>query len=158
VHVVRGGLSNELTAQGPHLLKPRCDVAHDRGDTDHPAGIVGKRHDYELDGDPRSILAHRRDRQDLSISVARLSGAHRGAKALPMPLPQPCRDDDVERTAECFRLREAKYTAGTPVPQADDTFGIGVDDSIGNAGHETVGELRRIKLHVSSELSTNVAS
>ena len=66
-----------------------------------------------------------------------------------MPLPQACRDCDVKRTADCFRLREAEASARALVPQAYDA--IGIDDSIRNAGNETVGELRWINLHVSSQ-------
>src|SRR5205814_7066731 len=92
-----------------------------------------------------------RYRQNLSISIARSPGAHRGAKALPMPLAQPCRNYDVQRAAERFRLREAEDAGGTPVPPAYDALGIGIDDSIRHARNETIGELRCVNLHASSQ-------
>ena len=58
-----------------------------------------------------------------------------------MPLTQTFRDDDVERTAERFRLGEAEDAGRAAVPKADHTLGVGVDDRIGHAGNETVGKM-----------------
>jgi hypothetical protein len=67
----------ELTAQGTQLLKPRGGVTHHCGDADHPACIVAKRHDGELDGDPCAVLPGRRSvtpRPRSSFSTASQSG------------------------------------------------------------------------------------
>jgi hypothetical protein len=58
------------------------------------------------------------------------------------------RDDDVQQSAERFRLGEAEDAAGTPVSSAYDA--LGVDNSIRNARNETVRELCWVDLHVCS--------
>src|SRR5690242_1139658 len=146
----RGRVGGELTAQSTQLLKPGSAVTHDRGDADHLAGSAGERHDGELDRDASTLLAHSRHRQDVAISVARLTGAHRGAITLPMPLPQTFRNDDVERTAEGFCLRKAEDAGRASVPETNHALGVCIDVRIRHAGNQTLGELRWVKLHDSS--------
>src|ERR1700730_12959614 len=68
-----------------------------------------------------------------------------------MPLPQGFGNNDVEGTAECFCLREAENSGGAAVPQANHPLGIRIDDRIRHARNETVGELRWVNLHGSSQ-------
>src|SRR6516165_4111353 len=112
-------MNRELTAQGTQLLKPGSNVAHDCSNADHLPCFVGKRHDGELDRDPCAVLPDSRDRQDLAVAVARLPGPHGGTIPLPMALAQIFGNDDVERAAERFCLREAEDAGGTPVPYPD---------------------------------------
>jgi hypothetical protein len=68
-----------------------------------------------------------------------------------MPVPQAFRNDDVERTAKDFGLREAEDAGGAAVPQADHALGICIHDRVRHARNETVGEMRSIKVHNSSQ-------
>src|SRR6185312_16460110 len=90
----------DLSAQGPFRVAAFADLTHDRRDPDDLAGVVTQQRHTELDRQPLPLAVRRRYAQQL-VAVAGVPGGHRLEVALPVPIPELLRDDDVQVLADC---------------------------------------------------------
>src|ERR1035438_8545469 len=81
------------------LLPPGGDVLDHRGHTHELAAFGADEDDVELDGDPRTVLPHGRNRQRVA-AVLRYPGRHDLDPAFPVPGSLALGDDQVQGLSE----------------------------------------------------------
>src|ERR1700690_2403288 len=100
------------------LLPAGGDVLDHRGHARELAALGADEDDVELDGDPRTVLSHGRNRQRVA-SILRDPARHHLVPAFPVPLPLAHRHDQIERLSDRFLFRVAEHGLGSRVPEAD---------------------------------------
>ena len=90
-------------SQRTKLLEPLRDITQDRGNSYQLAMLVPNQNDGELDRYPMTVLPHCGDGEHIAFAIPAPPGLHGVVVALPVPLPQPLWNDDVERLPERLR-------------------------------------------------------
>src|ERR1043165_7123975 len=124
----------ELASQLARLLEPGGDVAHERGDPVDPAVGALQRDEGELEREPRAVLAHAGDREQIAVAVAAAAGCHERPIAAPVARAQPFRNDGVEALAERLVLTILKNAHGAWIPETDHAVPVAGDDCIARGG------------------------
>jgi hypothetical protein len=97
---------------------------------DHATGHIAEGDGGELDRNARPIVAERRHRKDVTGAVPGSSRSACLGVASPVALAQIFGNDDLERFAHHLGFAKAENPLCAAVPEADESFGIRVDDRV----------------------------
>src|SRR6185437_17127175 len=117
-------------AQHLEFFESLRHVAQDRRHSDQVAFAIAIWPDRKLDRDARSVFTYRWHRQDIALSVPRLSGAYRFGIGIPVSLTESSRNNDIERFSARLSCGVSKNPLGSAIPEPDHAAAISVNDRI----------------------------
>ncbi|ELP69169.1 hypothetical protein STRTUCAR8_08952, partial [Streptomyces turgidiscabies Car8] len=137
--------------QLPLPLAARGDVPDDR--TDVRAAVGGRQeHHAELDGQLAAVRRQRRNVQQIGVAVLGRAPVHGFLEAVPVTLPVPLRDDDVQAATVHVARREPEDALRATVPEADQAFAVDDHYAVGRLGGHPQHHLGIQIFHVASAL------
>jgi hypothetical protein len=131
------------------------DVAHDGGHSDQLSGFVLYWGDRELHGDCGTIFADRWHGKEITVRVTAVTSLDDLIVAIPMPLPQSLRNNEIKRLFERLLPRKAEQPLGTRIPKANDAVPIRGNDCIGatcNRASATTSEMFTVRAFSSAAI------
>jgi hypothetical protein len=72
--------------------------------------------------------------KEITVRITAVTSLHKMVVAIPVPLPQSLRNNEIERLFERLLARITEYPLGTRIPKANDAGSIRGNNCIGTPG------------------------
>ena len=121
---------SQVGSQSLLAVVPLCHVAYERHYPLNRVVDALQKLDRELNRDLPAVLAKRRHREQLALTVSGRAGPHGGFPSGPMPRAKAFRDDQIHRSSDCLCFTESKHPLGRWIPIAHSARAVANQDRI----------------------------